>query len=149
MLLYTSFIEGRLFTLRYLFFLYQKTFLYEIISWRWLSFIMLVCTSVPFVYLNVLWIIEGTKACGWEMNEVHRYRRWTGSALNTGVMFSFGGSIFWVYCGTLVFCSLGARWAYTGGLSLRLLMLQGKSLLKYKHPKWVCYQTLVLPNLCF
>lgn len=48
-------------------FLCQKTFLpVWNHQWRVRLIILLVCTSVPLVYLNVLWIIKGIKALGWE-----------------------------------------------------------------------------------
>lgn len=48
-------------------FLCQKTFLpVWNHQWRVRLIILLVCTSVPLVYLNVLWLIKGIKALGWE-----------------------------------------------------------------------------------
>lgn len=83
-------------------FLYWKTFLpVWNHQWRVRLIIRLVCTSVPLVYLNVLWIIRRIKALGWQekRREVHRYREWAGSALNGGVTFSFHGNPLWGWCG--------------------------------------------------
>lgn len=61
-------------------FLCQKTFLpVWNHQWRVRLIILLVCTSVPLVYLNVLWIIKGIKALGWEEKrgaEVQRMSWW-------------------------------------------------------------------------
>lgn len=78
-------------------------------QWRVRLIILLVCTSVPLVYLNVLWIIKGIKALG-KRREVHRYREWTGSALSAGVTFSFHGNPLWGWCGPWGFCSSGHSW---------------------------------------
>lgn len=77
--------------LKYVFFLYQKTFL-PVWNHQWrVTFIYY--ASLHFCAFCLLeCIVNNQRNKGtWMRNEVHRYRKWTGSALNTGVMFSFSG----------------------------------------------------------